>query len=139
IPASANGYVAGQVQGRWFDDANQNGLQDTSEAAIAGATVYLDQNHNGTKEPGEPTAIADDGGNYKFTAVMPGINQVRYLAGPTGGPVAVEDSFDRASGTDLGADWTEVSGDLRIDAGRLRAPANTTAFAEYKPYTGHTQ
>lgn len=37
---------------------------------------------------------------------------------------AVSDDFDRASGTDLGPNWNEVSGDWQILANRLAAPAS---------------
>ncbi len=41
-----------------------------------GWTVYLDENHNGRFDPGEPTAQTDINGNYSFPNLAPGTYQV---------------------------------------------------------------
>lgn len=42
------------------------------EPSLAGWTIYLDSNHNGQLDSGEPFRITDSQGNYAFTGLTPG-------------------------------------------------------------------
>jgi subtilisin-like proprotein convertase family protein len=48
-------------------------------AGLAGRTVYLDLNHNGTFDPGEPSTTTDANGNYSFTGLAPMAYWVRQV------------------------------------------------------------
>ena len=74
----ASGNPAISISGNVFNDSNENGLQDPSEAAIADQHVWLDTNNDGTWEPGEPAAVTDSSGSYLFTNLAPGTYHVRY-------------------------------------------------------------
>jgi hypothetical protein len=60
--------VGGSIRGQVVDSVNHNGL--------AGWTVYLDQNRNGVRDPGEPFTITAANGNYTFTGLVPGLYTV---------------------------------------------------------------
>ncbi len=42
------------------------------ELGLAGRPVFLDLNHNGILDPGEPVEVTDAKGNYAFTNLIPG-------------------------------------------------------------------
>ena len=53
-------------------DTDQDGVQDAGEIGVAGATMFLDLNHNGPRDTGEPTTTTDTGGAYEFTGLTGG-------------------------------------------------------------------
>jgi hypothetical protein len=59
------------IKGTVFEDANGTGPKKGA-TPIAGATVYLDLNHSGVRDPGDPTAITDAAGHYEFANLAPG-------------------------------------------------------------------
>lgn len=67
------------ISGSMFDDSNANGVADTGEGPLVGATVYLDANDNGRLDTGESTTTTDAAGLYTFTDVQPGDVVVRML------------------------------------------------------------
>ncbi|WP_419189032.1 SdrD B-like domain-containing protein [Stieleria marina] len=75
------------ISGSMFDDSNANGIADTGEGPLVGATVYLDANDNGRLDTGEVTTTTDAAGLYTFTDVQPGEAVVRILP-----PVGFEQS-----------------------------------------------
>lgn len=73
----------GSISGSVFNDANNNGVRDVGEAALAGVAVYLDLNHDGKLDPGDPTATTDANGNYTFANLVDGNYVVREVS-PSG-------------------------------------------------------
>ncbi len=69
--------VLSSVSGVSFNDVNGNGLQDAGEEALAGTAVYLDQNNNGTLDPGEQSTTTDASGEYIFDGLSAGEYVVR--------------------------------------------------------------
>ena len=71
---------------QWLDD-NANGIRDPDESGLAGITIYLDLNHNGSVDDGEPTTLTaeddpattdvDETGRYQFVGLLPGNYDVR--------------------------------------------------------------
>ncbi|MBQ8537986.1 MAG: carboxypeptidase regulatory-like domain-containing protein, partial [Clostridia bacterium] len=74
----------GRVSGAFFNDANDNGVQDGGEGGLAGVTVTLVNQKEGTIA--FQTVTGNDGG-YSFNRVMPGSYHVRYDL-PEGGAFA---------------------------------------------------
>lgn len=81
----------GDIAGRAFYDANQNGLQNTSEYGVEGLLLYLDLNDNGVfesaTEPSTVTAVDDPGttavneaGQYEFNLLTPGDYRIRSMS-----------------------------------------------------------
>lgn len=66
----------GEISGIHFNDTNRNGVRDSGEPAIAGATVFIDANNNGVLDPGELSTVTDANGRYLFQ-VDPGSYRVR--------------------------------------------------------------
>ncbi|HUG69286.1 MAG TPA: Ig-like domain-containing protein, partial [Pirellulaceae bacterium] len=66
----------GEISGTHFNDTNRNGVRDSGETAIAGATVFIDANNNGVLDPGELSTATDATGRYLFQ-VDPGSYRVR--------------------------------------------------------------
>lgn len=65
------------LTGTAFDDANQNGVQDTGESVAADVVVYLDQNNNAVLDGSEPSTLTDALGYYEFTDLDAGDYVVR--------------------------------------------------------------
>jgi len=91
--------LPGSIAGvKWRDD-NGNGRRDVDEPGLADVTIYLDLNHNGQLDEGEPTTrtVADDPdthvvetGLYAFVDVRPGFYRVREVV-----PEGYEQTYPR--------------------------------------------
>ncbi|CAN5173096.1 hypothetical protein BH11PLA2_BH11PLA2_48940 [soil metagenome] len=80
--SNVNGVLLGNFQlvslgGLKFNDLNGNGIRDTNDSGVAGVTMFLDANGNGTLDSGEISTVTDVNGNYLFTNVGPGIFRIR--------------------------------------------------------------
>src|SRR4051812_5486281 len=60
------------ISGTLYSDNNTNGLKNAGEPALAGWTVYLDQNQNRTRDGGETFTTTDANGNYTFSGLIAG-------------------------------------------------------------------
>lgn len=78
---------AASLSGRVFEDSNRNRRDDLSDAPLAGATVFVDANDNGTRESNEQYAITDASGQYRFARIPPGNHAVRAVAADGRTPV----------------------------------------------------
>jgi uncharacterized delta-60 repeat protein len=63
---------SGSVSGRFFNDRNGSGTQNTGEPGLAYWQAYADVNHNGVYDTGEPSGIADVAGNFAINGLAPG-------------------------------------------------------------------
>jgi hypothetical protein len=70
------GPETGSISGRVFHDTNDDGAF-ASEPTLAGITVYLDTNNNGTLDAGEISTTSDGTGNYSFASLPNGTFAVR--------------------------------------------------------------
>jgi hypothetical protein len=62
----------GKIEGIKWNDQNGDGVKNTGEAGLAGWTIYLDQNKNGTLDTGETSTTTDANGNYSFIGLAAG-------------------------------------------------------------------
>ncbi|MDA1017898.1 MAG: hypothetical protein O3A00_26005, partial [Planctomycetota bacterium] len=138
VPTGRNQYVAGEVRGMLFLDLNGNGIQDVGEGPANGVSVLLDANGNGVADGGEQSVTTLADGSYRFTGVAVGVYDVIPPAGVAGARSLV-DTFTRVDSTDVGADWTELRGDLRVEGNQLRAAANTTSMMVHNNFTATDQ
>ena len=67
----------GSISGVKWHDENGNAVRDEGEEGLAGVTIYIDANFNGTLDKGELTAVTGEGGKYQITGVTPGRYHVR--------------------------------------------------------------
>ena len=70
-PYSATFYQPGGITASVFNDANGNGVKDTSELFLTGRKVYWDANNNNVLDEGEYSGLTDSTGSYKFRGVPP--------------------------------------------------------------------
>lgn len=54
----------------------------SQEPGLANWTVFIDQNHNGQLDPGEPSTVTDKFGNYEFDNITPGTYDVSVVGQP---------------------------------------------------------
>jgi hypothetical protein len=109
IAAQSNGQYAADFiyqqlsggSGAVVNDANRNGQRDGPEKGLAGITVFIDLNNNGTLDPGEPYTTTNAAGLYSFASLPVGqTGPIRVLAdalveqdaGPQGYPVPTAQS-----------------------------------------------
>ena len=71
-PLPATGTVSGKV----FQDTNGNGQLTSGEPYVAGRTVYVDANNNGSKDAGELSTLTSSTGTYTFS-LAPGAYTIR--------------------------------------------------------------
>src|ERR1700691_6196457 len=64
--------VTANISGTVFNDANGNGVQDSGEAGIAGATVYIDSSNAGVFKVGDLETTTNSSGVYSFAGLAPG-------------------------------------------------------------------
>ena len=77
------------ISGTIFADANHDGLRNATERGLAGITVYLDLNNNGSLDASEPSVVTstdlyytpsiDEAGSYSFTHIAKGSYSVRQI------------------------------------------------------------
>ncbi len=79
----------GTLRGNAWNDDNGDGVHGLTETGLAGQTVYLDLNLNGTLDATEPARVTDATGSYAFSNLRAGIYQVNELL-PTGMVNAVD-------------------------------------------------
>ena len=74
------------IYGTKWTDLDNDGVRDANEQGLAGVTIYLDTNQNGSYDSGEPTTVTaiddagttdvDEAGRYAFTSLADGIYRV---------------------------------------------------------------
>ena len=65
------------ISGMKYNDKNLNGKRETGEPGLAGWTIYLDANNNGTMDSGEASTTTNMFGAYRFTGLADGTYYVR--------------------------------------------------------------
>jgi SdrD B-like domain len=73
-------YGVATIAGTVFNDANGNGKRDGGEAGLSGWVVYIDLNHDGKNDDGDPTATSSSTGVYKFTGLSAGTYTLRIVS-----------------------------------------------------------
>jgi VCBS repeat-containing protein len=78
LPATVSITVnqVGTISGTVWDDLTASGTRVLADPGLGGRTVFVDLNHNGTLDAGEPSAITAADGTYTITAVPPGTYSV---------------------------------------------------------------
>jgi RHS repeat-associated protein len=64
--------LPGEIGGAVFSDQDHSGAREAGETGLPDWTVYLDENRNGQRDPGERFTKTDIDGNYRFFNVVPG-------------------------------------------------------------------
>jgi len=73
----------GSITGTVFNDANDNGVQDSGELGISGVSVYIDATNAGVFKSGDVETTTNTSGVYSFTGLSAGTYVVRQII-PTG-------------------------------------------------------
>src|SRR5690348_4911233 len=58
------------IQGTVYNDVNASKTRDAGDTPLAGVKVYVDFNMDGTLDAGEPTAVTDSSGTYRFGGLL---------------------------------------------------------------------
>ena len=69
--------LPGTILGFVFDDDNQDGIRQESEAGIANIEVYIDNNDSGVNDAGDTVVTTNSGGAFVFTTVPVGTHKLR--------------------------------------------------------------
>ena len=67
-------FQLGSISGQKFNDLNGNGIQDAGEPGLAGWTIQLDKDANGTIDA---TTVTGGSGNYTYTGLTAGTYRIR--------------------------------------------------------------
>ncbi|MDD2871872.1 MAG: SdrD B-like domain-containing protein, partial [Candidatus Gracilibacteria bacterium] len=72
-PETYNGVISGYV----YDDANNNGINETTENKMAGWKVCIDKNNDNTcQENTEPFTLTNNDGYYELNGLAKGIYRI---------------------------------------------------------------
>jgi subtilisin-like proprotein convertase family protein len=96
------GVVSPSVTGVAFDDADVDGVRDSGEAALAGATIFNDANSNSTLDSGEASTVSGADGVYRLSNLTVGSPGSFRVVAPAGRRIT--------SGYSAGFTFTPVSG-----------------------------
>jgi hypothetical protein len=78
VVINTNNKKLGSIRGIKYEDKDGDGtLKDGDHHRLAGWTIYLDTNNNGTPDLGEPTTVTDNHGLYFFPGLVAGTYHVR--------------------------------------------------------------
>lgn len=111
----------GTVSGILWNDANGNGIQDTTptpEAGLSDWLVYADLNSNGAPDAAEPQATTGADGSYTLTGINPGSAVIRtslktgwkFTSPLTGSRSLTLKNAENATGLSFGAQQVRDSG-----------------------------
>ena len=84
-------FSGGEIDGSVWNDLNQDGIRDSTDAGLAGWTIYLDLNKNLTFDASEPNTVTDSNGHYLFSDLPPNDYEVTEVL-PTGWQIS--DPYD---------------------------------------------
>ena len=73
--------VLAAITGAIFEDLNHSFHLDAGDVDAPHRLVYIDANQNTRIDAGEPYALADDAGNYRFDNVPDGVHELRLYNG----------------------------------------------------------
>ncbi len=90
------------VTGTAYLDQNANGAQDSVESGLAGRIVFIDLNHDGTLDVGDPTATTDANGNFTLSDPQ------------SGTPIVLEETSQDSSYRDVVDQTATVDGQIKI-------------------------
>ncbi len=76
-PLERRRLLAGAIEGVVFNDLNGNATRDATEGVWPGIAVWLDLNRNRAQDAGEPSAVTDATGTYRFDDLAAGEYSVR--------------------------------------------------------------
>ena len=62
----------GSLSGHKWHDADGDGSWDDGEVGLAGWTIYIDANENGSLDSGEVSTTTESDGSYRFEGLAPG-------------------------------------------------------------------
>ena len=108
--------AAGSITGTVWNDLNGDGVQEAGDLGIAGRTVYMDLNLDGSFTASEPTTVTDANGNYTFPFVTEGDYSVR---------------SDLPSGWELSPGYSEAA-TVKV----IASTASVADFASFQPVPG---
>ncbi|HUT09316.1 MAG TPA: SdrD B-like domain-containing protein, partial [Thermoguttaceae bacterium] len=67
IDFSNKHFAPGRIEGQRWDDANGDGVKDPGEGYVGGSLIYVDLNHNGQFDDGEPSSVTSPAdGSYSI-------------------------------------------------------------------------
>jgi hypothetical protein len=87
-------FTSARISGAVYGDQDASGTQDNGEHGLAGWTIFLDANGNGTLDTGETTTLTNAHGQYSFD-VQSGKDYLIYVAPQNGW-----------AETEPGSDWS---------------------------------
>ncbi|MEE8450423.1 MAG: hypothetical protein V3R99_00865 [Thermoguttaceae bacterium] len=71
-PAGVTSVLTGRICGSKFNDLNGDRVRDPGEPLLPNWIIYLDENNDGRRDPGERFEVTDAAGNYCFSNLPPG-------------------------------------------------------------------
>ena len=72
ISMSDTAVPTGEISGTKWDDINMDDIRDLDEPGLEGWVIFIDDNRNRRREPGERFEITDENGDYTFQNMRPG-------------------------------------------------------------------
>ncbi|MDB5172254.1 MAG: hypothetical protein JWN51_1027 [Phycisphaerales bacterium] len=70
-------HASASIAGVVFEDLNGDGVRQAGEMGIAGATVYIDKNHNAKPDGKDPRTVTDATGHYVISGLRSSASTVR--------------------------------------------------------------
>lgn len=125
--------VLAVITGTVFHDLDGSMRPEASEVSLGSRLAFIDSNDNSTLDPGEPYAVTDSAGAFRFDDVPTGIHSVRLFNGSAAQrqtfPIDASQtdlpaSFDSAIGSALAGEQLNVLTDsslLQIETSATRA------------------
>ncbi|MFN8487771.1 MAG: SdrD B-like domain-containing protein [Caldilineaceae bacterium] len=108
------------VSNRFWEDTNYNGIQDSGEAGVVGATVklWIDSNHDGAADTPLATTTTTTGGAYQFTGLDANLTYIVQFVPPSGRNFTLKDAVGSTESTDSDANPTGYTDAFTVAPGQ---------------------
>ena len=111
-------FCTGSIDGRVFDDQNENGALDAGEPGLAGIVIYLDIDNDNALSEGDVSTETGANGLFHFSNRLPGVYTVREVV-PNGWHLIYPGEADEGEyviTVDCESEFQIMSFDLMIQA-----------------------
>jgi VCBS repeat-containing protein len=132
-------FAGGAITGTVWNDADDDGIRQSTDPGLANWSVFLDLNVNLVHDSGEPSTITDRDGSYRFYELAPGDYEVTEVL-PTGWEAAKKNDWRQTAKVSALEETVQDFGNVSFTNGGIQGTVfndlNADGIRDVNPITG---